>query len=176
MLFWMHRCLYGTETLGAAPEHGDGLNIWPLEAPSSHLLLWCCPKKTLLGQPLKPASVARRMFLQVSLYLILSRNWALKGWRVWRQWYPKQSRRTSEGAPAAQRPMVYGVGDARSRCAKQLGAVSLQSCGVHRVRGFPCHPQALQELGIASQMGKRKISGGERPLSPCLGHPRNSYQ
>lgn len=111
MLFWMHRCLYGTETLGAAPEHGDGLNIWPLEAPSSHLLLWCCPKKTLLGQPLKPASVARRMFLQVSLYLILSRNWALKGWRSWGQWYPKQSRWTSEGAPAAQRPMVYGVGD-----------------------------------------------------------------
>lgn len=54
-----------------------------------------------------------------------------------------------------------------------MGAVSLQSCGAHRVRGFPCHPQALQELGIASQMGKSKISGGERPLSPCLGHPRS---
>lgn len=50
---------------------------------SIHLLLRCCPKKTLLGQPLKPATVARRMFLKASHYLILSRYWVLNRWRVW---------------------------------------------------------------------------------------------
>lgn len=100
----MHGRPCGVDTLEAALDYGDGLKIWLLEAPSSHLCLWCCPKNTVLGQPLKPASIARRMFLKVSLYLILSWGWVLKGWRVWRWRYTQPPRRLSEGVPAAQQP------------------------------------------------------------------------